>query len=57
MNTYDFLLAKQAILINVWFDFKLTQFRLSTFVNFWYDAQIMSAYDFIWAKQVILSNV
>ena len=36
MTTYDFLLAKQAILSNVWTDFNLTQFRFwSTFHMNW----------------------
>ena len=31
MTTYDFLLAKQAILSNVWTDFNFTQFRNKRF--------------------------
>ena len=56
MTTYDFLLAKQVILSNIWTDFNLTQFRFwSTFdMNL---AHIMITYDFLWAKQAILSNV
>ena len=55
MTTYDFLSAKQVILINVRTDFNLTQLSFGQLLTEL--AHIMTTYDFLLAKQAILSNV
>ena len=55
MTTYDFLLAKQAILSNAWTDFNLTQFRFwSTFDM---NSHIMITYDFLRLNRLQLYRI
>ena len=55
MTTYDFLSAKQVILINVRTDVNLTQLSFGQLLTEL--AHIMTTYDFQLAKQAIPSNV